>query len=377
VGGRAYLDFLAGIATSSLGHGHPRLVNALQRQAARLLHVSNLYQIPEQSEAARRLCDASEGLFQRAFFCNSGAEANEALIKLARLWGYPNGRSKIVAADGAFHGRTLGALAATGTPAYRVGFEPLPRGFEHVPYGDIEALEAAVDESTCAVLLEAVQGEAGVFPASPEYLTRVQALCKSKETLFLLDEVQTGIGRLGTMYGFQHYRVEPDAIALAKGLGGGVPVGAVLAGDELAAKLVPGKHGSTFGGNPLAMSAVIAVQRALREDGVLAGVAASSARLIGGLESIAEEVEGVRGVRGCGLMLGLRLEDSLAAADVVQSCQDYGLLVNAVRPDTVRLLPPLTVTEQEIDAALGLLRSAIEAVSVGAPGWNGAVAEKS
>ncbi len=359
VGGKVYLDFLAGIATSSLGHAHPRLVRAIQDQAARVLHVSNLFQIPEQSEAARRLCAATKGQFQRAFFCNSGAEAIEATLKLARLWGHDSGRTKIVSAEHAFHGRTFGALAATGTPAYKIGFEPLPGGFEHVPFGDLAALASVVDGETCAVLLEAVQGEGGVLPADPEYLAAVQVLCKERGVLFILDEIQTGIGRLGEMYGFQHYGIQPDAIALAKGLGGGVPVGAVLAKDELAAKLVPGKHGTTFGGNPLAMSAVIAVQQTLVEDGVLANVPVRSARLRAGLEQIAAETDGVRGVRGEGLMLALLLEDSLKAADLAQACFACGLLVNAVRPHAIRLLPPLILTDADVDEGLSLLREAL------------------
>lgn len=368
--GDEYVDFLAGIATSSLGHAHPRLIEALSDQAGRVLHVSNLYEIPEQSRAAELLCAASGGIFQRTLFCNSGAEANEALIKLARLWGYnhpgPNGaRFKIVATHGAFHGRTLGALAATGTPAYRVGFEPLPEGFEHVELNDLEALDAAIDDTTCAVLLEAIQGEGGVVPATSEYLRAAEALCRERGVLFLLDEVQTGVGRLGTMFGFQHFGVAPDAISLAKGLGAGVPVGALLATETLAAELVPGKHGTTFGGNPLAMRAVIAVQEELEQHGLRALVPAKAERLRSGLESLIASRSQLRGLRGTGLMQALLFEGA-HAADVATRCMHRGLLVNAVRPDAIRFLPPLVVTEDDIDE--GLARLDLALIDVFEPG---------
>lgn len=361
--GDEYVDFLGGIATSSLGHAHPRLVAALSEQAGRVLHVSNLFQIPEQSRAAELLCRATDGTLQRALFCNSGAEANEALIKLARLWGYnhpgPSGpRFKIVVTHGAFHGRTMGALAATGTPAYRVGFEPLPGGFEHVDLNDLEALDTAIDDSTCAVLLEAIQGEGGVVPATSEYLQAAEQLCRERGVLFLLDEVQTGVGRLGPMYGFQHFSVSPDAISLAKGLGAGVPVGAMLATEELAAELVPGKHGTTFGGNPLAMRAVIAVQEELEQHGLRASVPVKAERLGAGLEARIAARPELRGLRGFGLMRALLFEED-RAADVAARCLRRGLLVNAVRPNAIRFLPPLVVTEEDIDEGLARLDLAL------------------
>ena len=375
-GGDEYIDFLGGIATSSLGHAHPRLTEALSDQAGKVLHVSNLFEIPEQSRAAELLCGATGGTFQRALFCNSGAEANEALIKLARLWGYnhpgPAGpRFKIVATHGAFHGRTLGALAATGTPAYRVGFEPLPGGFEHVDLNDLEQLEAAIDEQTCAVLLEAIQGEGGVVPATSDYLHAAERLCRERGVLFLLDEVQTGVGRLGTMYGFQHFGVSPDAISLAKGLGAGVPVGAMLATEALAAELVPGKHGTTFGGNPLAMRAVIAVQEELEEHGLRALVPAKAARLRAGLEERIAARPQLRGLRGAGLMMALLFEEE-AAGDVAARCTRRGLLVNAVRPNAIRFLPPLVVTEEDIDEGLARLDLALADVFDSGDGEGGA-----
>ncbi|HVS62777.1 MAG TPA: aspartate aminotransferase family protein [Thermoanaerobaculia bacterium] len=358
--GREYLDLLAGIATCSLGHGHPGLVSSIQEQAARCLHVSNLFRIPEQEEAGRLLVEASGGRFSRAFFCNSGTEANEAAIKLARRWGStaePK-RFKVISTHNAFHGRTLGALAATGTAAYRVGFEPLPEGFVQVPFDDLEALEEALDEQTCAVLLEGIQGEAGVIPSSPGYLEGVQALCRERGTLFVLDEIQTAIGRLGRPFGFQHFGVEPDVITLAKGLGGGVPVGAVLAGEEVAAVLVPGTHGTTFGGNPLAMAAVIAVQRALREEDLPANAAARGAQLRAGLEAIADRTGTINQVRGTGLMLAI--ETTAPAAPIADRCRELGAIVHAVRPTSIRLLPPLVIDEQEVSEGLGVLEQALE-----------------
>jgi acetylornithine/succinyldiaminopimelate/putrescine aminotransferase len=305
------------------------------------------------------LVEASAGRFTRAFFCNSGTEANEAAIKLARRWGSAADpkRFRIVSAHNGFHGRTLGALAATGTAAYRVGFEPLPEGFVQVPFDDLEALAAEVDERTCAVLLEGIQGEAGVIVPRPGYLAGVQALCRERGCLFLLDEIQTAVGRLGAMYGYQHFGVEPDAITLAKGLGGGVPVGAVLAREELAAVLVPGTHGTTFGGNPLAMAAVVAVQQALREEGLPANATARGAQLRSGLERIAQQTGAITAVRGAGLMLAI--ETAQPAGPIVDRCRELGLIVHAVRAHSIRLLPPLVVSADEVTEGLGLIEQAV------------------
>ena len=363
--GRRYYDFLAGIATSSLGHGHPRLVRAIQEQAARYIHVSNLYEIPEQSRAAELLVAASKrhggpGL-DRVFFCNSGAEANEAAIKLARKWGgaSENGgeRTAIVSTENGFHGRTMGALAATGTPAYQQAFRPLPGGFRSVPINDMEAMKDAIDPSTCAVLIEPIQGEGGVIPTDPGYLLELQALCRERGALLILDEVQTGIGRTGTMFGFQQYEgLEPDIIALAKGLGGGVPVGAMMAREEVAKHLVPGDHGSTFGGNPLACAAVCAVLESIEEENLLENVHAAGDRIRARLEEMADRA-GIVEVRGRGLMIGVEIEGEAPA--VAQACLDQGLLLNAVRPHSLRLLPPLVVTAEEVDAALDILEAVL------------------
>ncbi len=361
VRGREYLDFLAGIAVSSLGHNHPALTDAITRQARRYLHVSNLFRIREQERAAELLVAATDGLLGRAFFCNSGAEAVEAAIKLARRHAFDRDgsgdRHRIVTAEGGFHGRTLGALAATGTPAYQVGFRPLPGGFAMVPFGDLGAAAAEIDGRTCAVLVEAIQGEAGVIEPPDGYLQGLQSLCRERGALFVLDEVQTGIGRLGRAFGFQHYGLEPDVITLAKGLGGGVPVGAVLARSEVASALVPGTHGTTFGGNPLAAAAVVAVVETVFEAGFLERVGRAGEYLrallgqlrAGGL---------VTDVRGQGLMTAIEITPD--APDVAARCLENGLIVNAPRPHTIRLLPPLVVHDPEIERAVGILAHCLE-----------------
>ena len=358
--GRVYLDFIGGIATSSLGHAHPALTRALCEQAARYIHVSNLYLIPEQARAARLLAEAS-GL-DRAFFCNSGAEANEAAIKLARRRAYDLGRpeaNEILVAEGGFHGRTLGALAATGNPAYHVGFAPLPGGFRFVPYNDLAAAAAAVGPATCAILVEPVQGEGGVVLGDLAWLAGLQTICRAHDALFMLDEVQTGIGRTGRMFAFQHYGLAPDVVCLAKGLGGGVPIGAVLARDAAARHLVPGSHGSTFGGNALATAAACAVIETIQTDGLLDHVAAMSTRLRSGLTALATRLPVVREVRGIGLLLAVDL--AVEAAPVVAACAERGLLVNNVRTHTLRLAPPLVVTADDVDAAVGVLADVLAA----------------
>ena len=359
--GREVLDFMGGIAVSSLGHNHPALTDAIKRQAGRYLHVSNLYEIPEQERAGRMLVEATGGALDRAFFCNSGAEAVEAAIKLVRRCAYDRDgsgeRHKIVTAEGGFHGRTLGALAATGTPAYQVGFGPMPGGFAAVPFGDLEAAAAEIDGVTCAVLIEAIQGEAGVIEPPAGYLEGLQALCRERGVLFVLDEVQTGIGRLGSAFGFQHYGLEPDVITLAKGLGGGVPVGAVLAKEEIAAALVPGTHGTTFGGNPLACAAVVAVLETVVDPDFLERVT----RAGGYLRALLGQLGAgglVTEVRGQGLMNAI--ECTPDAPDVVNRCLEGGLIVQAPRPHSIRMLPPLVVHDLEIERAVGILGHALE-----------------
>ena len=310
----------------------------------------------------RKLVNATNGVLHCALFVNSGAEAVEAAIKIARRHAYDRAggdeaRHRIVTAEGAFHGRTLGALAATGTPAYRLGFEPLPAGFSQVPWGDLNAADSAIDDTVCAVLIEPIQGEAGVIEPPAGYLEGLQALCRERGALFILDEVQTGIGRLGQPYGFQHFGLEPDAITLAKGLGGGVPVGAVLAKQEVAAALVPGTHGTTFGGNPLASVAVGAVLDTVFDPIFLDRVVRAGEYLRALLRQ--QKAGGlVTEVRGQGLMTAIECRP--AAPEVAKRCLAAGLIVNAPRPQTIRMLPPLVVGDAEIERAVGILGHALE-----------------
>lgn len=367
--GKDYIDLLAGIATSSLGHGHGGLVEALSAQAAKVLHVSNLFEIPEQEAAALSLVAAAtradspwaegEANAPRVFFCNSGAEANEAAIKLARKWGADSGRFEVVSNQNGFHGRTMGALAATGTAAYHQGFQPLPGGFRSVPFNDLDALDAAVGDHTCGVLIEPIQGEAGVILSDDDYLKGAAELCRKRGALLILDEVQTGIGRTGSMFAFQHYGVSPDIVNLAKGLGGGVPVGAVLARKEVALHFQPGSHGTTFGGNPLAMVAVAAVQKALVDEGVLNNAVSAGKKLRAALEDLGRRTSKLRSVRGVGLMLAVELASGDSAADLAARCLEHGVVVHAVRPETIRLLPPLVISESEIDEGVRRLEAAV------------------
>jgi predicted acetylornithine/succinylornithine family transaminase len=349
--GKAYLDFLSGIAVSSLGHSHPRLVAALQEQVGKLLHVSNLYTIPAQERAAEKLCQLCG--FDKAFFCNSGAEANEALIKIARRYAHQQGLPPvIVVAHNSFHGRTMATLSATGNTKYQENFHPLVEGFRFVDFNDTQqALDAL--EGACAVLLEPVQGEGGVVPADPAYLKALEAACRASNKLFFLDEVQTGIGRTGHWLAAHHYGVQPDAVALAKGLGGGVPVGAVLACEALAELLPPGAHGTTFGGNLLASTAALTVLETIEAEGLLQNANEQGAYLRKRLMTL----PGAKEVRGLGLLLAVELEGQ--AGPVADACLQAGLLLNAVRPTALRLAPPLVVAKDDIDRAITYLEDAI------------------
>ncbi len=349
--GKRYLDFIAGIAVSALGHAHPVLVAAIQAQAARMLHVSNLYHIAEQARLAQWLVEHSA--CDRAFFCNSGAEANEAAIKLSRKWGRRDGanRHEIIVAHQSFHGRTMATLAATMQPKYQEAFSPLPPGFVPVPFNDLEAARAAVTDHTCAVLLEPIQGESGIQPATHEYLTGVRGLCDERGLLLMLDEVQTGIGRTGTLFAYEQYGIVPDVLTLAKGLGGGFPIGAMLA-RESAVAFAPGDHGSTFGGNPLACAAALAVLEVVSGERLAERAAAMGAVLAAGLQALV--ARGLaKAVRGRGLLLALELNGE--AAPVVDACRGAGLLVNAVAPTALRFAPPLVVQQSEIGQALEIL----------------------
>ncbi|EAU53978.1 acetylornithine transaminase [Mariprofundus ferrooxydans] len=356
--GNAYLDFISGIAVNTLGHAHPKLTAALSAQAGTMLHCSNLFHIPTQQQLAARLTQLS-GL-ERAFFCNSGAEANEAAIKLARKYFYDQGstRRTIITAHQSFHGRTLLTLTATGQEKVKTGFDPLPPGFIHVPLNDIEALKQSVNEHTAAILLEPLQGEGGVNLADAEYLQAVRRLCDEHGLLLLLDEVQTGIGRCGTMFAFEQAGIVPDILTLAKGLGGGVPIGAMLAREGVATSFGPGSHGSTFGGNPLSCTAALTVLDEIETTALLDNVRARSAQLRSGLTAMAARFPGMGDIRGQGLLIGASL--NVDVAPLIAAARAAGLLVLAAGPQVLRLLPPLNVSEAEVDEALQKLATAME-----------------
>jgi len=357
--GKRYLDFIGGIATVSVGHANPRVREALVEQSKLLWHASNLYVTEPQVILAEKLTKASTSL-KRAFFCNSGTEANEAMIKLARHWHVVKGapeRIEILCFHNSFHGRTMGSLAATGQPKYQQGFGPLPQGFRFLDFGNFEQLEQAVTPQTCAVMLEPLQGEAGVMPAPRGYLARVRELCTRHGAIMLLDEVQTGMGRTGKLFAHQHDGFEPDAMSLAKGIAGGVPLGALMAREELAKVFTPGTHASTFGGNPLATAAASAVIDLLQA-GLLERVQRAGERFGQKLAALAQKTPRVQGERGLGLLRALLLSEDLATK-VVARARDLGLLVNAIGERVVRVAPPLTVSDDEIDRAAGLLGEAV------------------
>ena len=356
--GNRYLDFIAGIATNSLGHGHPALVAAIQEQAETLIHCSNLYEIPIQEEVAGMLTDATD--FDEVFFCNSGAEANEAAIKLARKHAadrFGPEKHEILTFDKSFHGRTYGGLSATAQPALQEAFGPMLPGFAYAPFGDLKAAKEAVGPQTAAILVEPIQGEGGINVASEGFLEGLRELCDEHGALLIFDEVQTGMGRTGQLFAYEGMGVVPDVLTSAKGLGGGVPVGAVLAKEGCAA-LGPGNHGSTFGGNPLAMAAVKAVLGVVNDPQFLEEVRFKGKILKNALEVLVERIPGAE-VRGAGLMIGLDLGPDLAP-EFFQDCLDDGVLVNVVSGTTIRLAPPLTVTRTEVRAALDTFRGLVD-----------------
>ncbi len=352
--GREYLDFIAGLAACSLGHGHAGLAEAISEQARKLIHVSNLFYIEPQIELARLLTENS--FAGKAFFCNSGAEANEGAIKLARKYFHDRGehaRYHVVTMENSFHGRTLATLAATGQMRYRKGFEPDVEGFSHVPFGDMDRLDKAVTSETAAVLLEAIQGEGGVRVPPDGFLKEVRELCNRRGCLFMLDEVQTGMGRTGRLFAYEHYGIQPDVMTLAKGIAGGVPMGALLATDEVAACFVPGNHASTFGGNPLASAAGLAVLREILADGFLENVRTRGAYLRGRLEELAARHGIIREVRGLGLMQAVDLHKP--GADIASAMREEGVLVNCTSDTVLRFLPPLVVSDAETDEMVSVL----------------------
>ena len=351
--GKRYLDFLSGLAVTSLGHAHPAVAAAVAEQANTLLHVSNLFATEPQVEVAQTI-DRLNGGGGQVFFCNSGAEANEAAIKLARRHGGP-GRHVVVSAFRSFHGRTLATLHATGQPEKHETFQPLPEGFRHVEFGDADALDAMLSPDVCAVLLEPVQGEGGVNPVPAGYLERVREICDERGILLMIDEVQTGFARTGEWFGYQHTSVRPDVVTMAKALGNGMPIGAIWAPAEVAGSFKPGDHATTYGGQPMATSAARAVLRTME-----AMDAPATVQRVGGeLMAKLEEVDGVAGVRGLGLLLAAQLDEGIDARVVVASCLERGLVLNAVTPTAIRFAPPFTMTSDEIDEGLGILAGAI------------------
>lgn len=360
--GKEYLDFVGGLAVNILGHAHPVVAGALAEQARKLIHTSNLFYTTPMIELGKLLVENS--CLDRVFFCNSGTEAIEAAIKLARRWGHDtrNGAYEIIAFLDGFHGRTMGALAATGTVRYREPFEPLATGFSHVPWNDLDAVKAATNERTAAVLMEPIQGEGGVNMPAPGFLRAIRDWCNQNNLLLIFDEIQTGIGRTGSLFAYEQEGVEPDIMCLAKGLAGGVPIGAMLARDEIAAHLVKGDHGTTFGANPLATAAGLATMKYVIENDLPGQAARGSERLYARLRSMEDRLPVVTEVRGRGMLIAVGLAREISA-EVVDACRQRGLLVNNVRPNAVRLMPPLNTTDDEIDRACDILEAAIESVA--------------
>ena len=353
--GKRYLDFLTGLAVTGLGHANPEVAAALCEQANTLLHVSNLFGTEPQRELAATLDRLVGGQPGRVFLCNSGAEANECAIKLARKWA-GHGRHVVVSAYGSFHGRTLATLHATGQPQKHEPFQPLPEGFRHVAWHDVDALEAAIDPTVAAVLLEAVQGEGGVNPATSEYFAGVRRLCDERQLLFMVDEVQTGLGRTGRWFGFQHFGVQVDVVTMAKALGNGVPIGACWARADVADAFKPGDHATTFGGQPLAAATANKVLEIMQREDVPARAEAAGAILRKRLEAL----PAVAGVRGLGLLLAVELAAAGTAKDVAGHCLDRGLVVNAVTDSALRLAPSLLVSEDELDEGVAILATVLE-----------------
>ncbi|MFC1927253.1 aspartate aminotransferase family protein [Chloroflexota bacterium] len=355
--GREYLDFVAGWATNSLGHCPPVVVEALEKQARTLMHTSSQFYTVPQLELARLLVEHS--CLDRAFFCNSGAEANEGAVKLARRYGKLrlNGAYEVITALNSFHGRTLAMTAATGQSKFQEAYTPLPIGFINVEYNNVEAIKRATSEKTCAVLLEPIQAEGGVNIPDDDYLKKVQSWCREKGILLILDEVQTGAGRTGTLFAYEQYGVEPDIMALAKGIGSGVPIGAFLA-KEAASVFSPGEHGSTYGGNPLVCAAAHAALKYQIDHNIPAQAKKVGNYFVTKLESLKQQFDFITDVRGRGLLIALEFNQEIG--DKLQlACVDRGLLVNRLKPNAVRFMPPLILTEKEVDKAVGILKEAL------------------
>ncbi len=354
VDGKEYLDFVAGLAVLNLGHCHPNVVAAIKEQAERLIHVSNYYHNEPMIELARLLCENS--FAEKVFFCNSGAEANEAAIKLARKYAKENlgpEKFEIITMLKSFHGRTMATITATGQERFHKGFEPLLEGFKYVPYNDLESVKKAVSEKTCAVMIEPVQGEGGVNIPSKEYMQGLRGLCDEKGILLIFDEVQTGIGRTGKLFAYEHFGIEPDIMTLAKGLANGVPIGAMLTKERFATAFIPGAHASTFGGNPLATASAVAVLQTIKNEDILRNCNIVGGYLINRLKELKTGFDFIKDVRGMGLLIGMEL--SFDAGDIVKKCMEKGLLINYTNGNVLRFIPPLIVTENEVDILINTL----------------------
>jgi acetylornithine aminotransferase/acetylornithine/N-succinyldiaminopimelate aminotransferase len=356
--GREYLDFGAGLAVTALGHSHPRVTGAIREASATLLHVSNLYHNVPQIHLAKLLCEHS--FADQAFFSNSGAEANEAALKLARKYAkerLSSDRYEVITTRNSFHGRTLATVTATGQEKYHHGFEPLPAGFKHVPYNDLRAMERAVDSHTAAILVETIQGEGGVHVPDDDYLAGLRTLCDASGALLMFDEIQTGIARTGRLWSYEHWGVEPDVMTVAKALANGIPIGATLARRDVASVLVPGTHGSTFGGNPFVCAVALAAFTTVLDEKLADRAERMGRRLMDGLRAIQGRRPVIRTVRGRGLLIGAEL--SRAAGPLVDACRDAGLLVLTAGEQVLRLAPPLIVAEADCDRALGIIDAAL------------------
>lgn len=357
--GREYLDFVSGVAVNCLGHCHPAVVKTIQEQSAKLMHVSNLYWNQQQMDLAGKLCELS-GL-EGAFFCNSGTEAVEAAVKFARKYGKLKGgplKHKIIYMNNSFHGRTLGALSVTGQEKYQKDFMPLIPGVKSIEFNNIEKLEEEMNFYVCAVIVEPIQGEGGIIAAQKSFLESAKKLCEKHDALLIFDEVQCGIGRLGSFFAYEKFGVTPDLICMAKGLGGGFPIGAVVASQKVAGTISCGDHGSTFGGNPLACSVALSIMDELLENGVLANVENMSGYLMGKLQALNEKHDSIKGIHGMGLLVGLRL--SIDTKGFINKCIEKGLLLVSAGADVVRLLPPLNIEEAYIDKAVDIIDSVLD-----------------
>jgi acetylornithine/N-succinyldiaminopimelate aminotransferase len=359
INGKEYLDFVAGIAVCSLGHSHPKVVASIKEQVEKLTHISNLYYIEPQARVAKLLVDNS--FADKVFFCNSGAEANEAAIKLARKYAHENlgaDKFELITMKDSFHGRTMATITATGQEKFQFGFTPLLDGFTYVPFNDLQSLEAAISAKTCGIMVEPIQGEGGVNVPDDKYLARVREICDRHNILLIVDEVQTGMGRTGKLFAYEHSGIEPDIMTLAKALGNGFPVGAMLATNKIAKAFTPGNHASTFGGNPLAMAASLASLTAILQEGVLDNCCKMGEYFLSRLKKLQAKHKIIKEVRGKGLIIACALD--IEGAEIVTECMKRGVLINCTSGKTLRFVPPLIITERDIDQLISVLDEVME-----------------